>query len=79
MMGPRFYFSMASGYPLVVRLFLWLCLALVYPVWVFVVLCGLAAYYVLYAVLWIIFLPLRMWMKARHPEQVEAWKRQQQE
>jgi hypothetical protein len=35
-------------------------------------------YYVLYAVLWTVFLPLRIWIKACPPAQVEAWKRQQQ-
>ncbi len=78
-LGPRFYFSMAAGYPLLIKVFLWFCLALVYPVWVVAVLFSLVCYYVLYAVLWTLFLPLRLWLKVRHPDRLEAWKREQRE
>ena len=56
-MGPRFYFSQAEGYPGPIKWFLWLAMVFVYPVWIFVVLFGLAAYGVLYALLWVVFAP----------------------
>jgi hypothetical protein len=75
--------SQAEGYPVVIKQFLQLCLVLVYPAWVFAVLCGLAVYYVvllpgyyvLLAVFWVLFWPLRMRQKKKNPEEYEAYKK----
>src|SRR3954468_1944872 len=37
-MGPRFVWSMAEGYPVVLKQFIQFCLILIYPAWVFGVL-----------------------------------------
>ena len=39
-MNPRFVLSMADGYPVVLKQFIQFCLILIYPGWVFTVLCG---------------------------------------
>ena len=39
-MNPRFVLSMADGYPVVLKQFIQFCLIIIYPAWVFAVLCG---------------------------------------
>jgi YggT family protein len=76
MLSPRFFFSMADGYPVVLKQFIQFCLLIIYPAWLFAVPFGLAVYYIGYAIiyppLWLLFLPVRMWMKKNRPEEYEA-------
>jgi YggT family protein len=75
-MHPRFFFSMADGYPVVLKQFIQFCLLIVYPAWLFTVPFGLVVYYVGYAIiyppLWLLFLPVRMYQKKYHPEEYAA-------
>jgi len=75
-MSPRFVWSMAEGYPVVLKQFIQFCLILVYPAWVFAVLCGglitLLFYVTVYPVLWLIFWPMRAHQKKHHPEEYAA-------
>lgn len=74
-MHPRFFFSLANGYPVGIKQFLQFCLLLVYPGWLFAApLCG-AIYYAGYGVLWVVFWPLRAWMKKNRPEEYAASQR----
>lgn len=72
-MSPRFVWSMAEGYPVVLKQFIQFCLIIIYPGWVFGVLCMLGIYclfYVtVYPVLWVLFWPLRNYQKKHHPEE----------
>src|SRR3954447_3047183 len=72
-MSPRFVWSMAEGYPVVLKQFIQFCLILIYPAWVFAVLCGAALhalfYVTVYPVLWLIFWPMRAHQKKHHPEE----------
>jgi YggT family protein len=68
---PGFVLGQADGYPAGVKQFLQFCLVLIYPAWVFAVLAGLA----LYGVLWVVFSPLRVWMKRKDPEAYAASQR----
>ncbi|WP_205877079.1 hypothetical protein [Mycobacterium camsae] len=68
MMNPRFLLSLAGGYPVVVKQFLWFCLILIYPGWLFAVLASAAMYYTVYATLWVLFWPARAWMSKNRPE-----------
>lgn len=72
-MSPRFVWSMAEGYPVVLKQFIQFCLILIYPAWVFAVLAGAALYglfYVtVYPVLWVLFWPMRAYQKKHHPEE----------
>ena len=43
-MSPRLVWSMAEGYPVVLKQFIQFCLILIYPAWVFAVLVGGAAH-----------------------------------
>jgi hypothetical protein len=76
MMSPRYVWSMAEGYPVVVKQFLQFCLILIYPGWVFAVLAGglltLLFYVTVYPVLWVIFWPVRAYQKKHHPEEYAA-------
>ena len=81
--SPRFVWSQAEGYPVVIKQFLQFCLILVYPAWVFAALFMLAlyyvvllpGYYVLLAVGWVLFWPLRVSQKKKNPEEYEEYKR----
>jgi YggT family protein len=81
-MSLRFLLSQADGYPVVIKQFLQFCLILIYPAWVFGILAMLAiyyvimlpGYYVLLAVFWVLFWPLRMRQKKKNPEEYEAYK-----
>ncbi|HJT93860.1 MAG TPA: hypothetical protein VJ777_18345 [Mycobacterium sp.] len=82
-MSPRFVLSQADGYPVVIKQFLQFCLVLVYPAVVFAALFGLAVYYVvllpgyyiLLAVFWVLFWPLRMRQKKKNPDEYEAYRK----
>ena len=71
-MSPKFVWSMADGYPVVIKQFLQFCLVLIYPGWIAGVLFSMVAYglfYVtVYPVLWLIFWPMRNYQKKHHPE-----------
>lgn len=72
-MHPKFVFSMAEGYPVVLKQFIQFCLILIYPAWIFTVLCGAALhalfYVTVYPVLWLLFWPMRAYQKKHHPEE----------
>jgi YggT family protein len=74
-MSPRFVWSMADGYPVVIKQFLQFCLILIYPAWLFGVLACAAIYYSVYGVLWVVLSPLRLWMKKNRPEDYAASQR----
>jgi hypothetical protein len=81
-LSPRFVLSQADGYPVVIKQFLQFCLILVYPAFVFAALFALVVYYVvllpgyyvLLAVFWVLFWPLRMRQKKKNPEEYEAYR-----
>lgn len=72
-LSPKLVWSMADGYPVVIKQFLQFCLVLVYPGWVFGVLVGAVLYglfYVtVYPILWVLFWPMRAWMKKNRPDE----------
>ena len=76
LMSPRLVWSMAEGYPVVLKQFIQFCLILVYPAWVFAVLVGglfqLAFYVTVYPLLWLLFWPARAHQKRNHPEEYAA-------
>ncbi|WP_304118943.1 hypothetical protein [Mycolicibacterium bacteremicum] len=78
-MHPRVIWGMADDQPVVLKQFVQFCLIIVYPAYLFFVLCSIAAYglfYVtVYPVLWLVFLPVRMWMKRNRPEEYAASQR----
>lgn len=75
-MSPKFVWSMAEGYPVVLKQFVQFCLVIIYPAWVFAVLAGMVVYglfYVtVYPVLWVLFWPMRNNQKKNHPEEYAA-------
>jgi hypothetical protein len=75
-MSPRFVWSMAEGYPVVVKQFIQFCLILIYPAWVFAVLAGALVtglfYVTVYPLLWLVFWPIRASQKKNHPEEYAA-------
>lgn len=75
-MSPRFVWSMAEGYPVVLKQFIQFCLIIIYPAWVFAVLCGglatLLFYVTVYPVLWVLFWPMRQSQEKNHPEEYAA-------
>jgi hypothetical protein len=75
-MSPRFVWSMAEGYPVVLKQLIQFCLIIIYPAWVFAVLCGglitLLFYVTVLPVLWLIFWPARAYQKKNHPEEYAA-------
>jgi YggT family protein len=71
-MSPRFVWSQAEGYPVGIKQFLQFCLILIYPAWVVGVLFMAALYYAIYGPLWLLFWPLRTWMKKNRPEDYAA-------
>jgi hypothetical protein len=74
-MSPRFVWSMADGYPVVLKQFIQFCLILIYPAWLFGVLAGAVMYYSVYGVLWVVLSPIRLWMKKNRPEDYAASQR----
>lgn len=83
LMGPRFYFSQAEGYPGPVKWFLWFAMVWVYPVWVVTIplamLIGWVGRGVGHVLLWIVVTPVRLWMKRYRPEQLAAWEEEQRQ
>ena len=78
MVNPRFLLSQADGYPAGIKQFLQFCLILVYPAFLFFLL--VAGVFVLvgkafYGVWWVLFAPLRLWMKKNRPEDYAASQR----
>jgi hypothetical protein len=77
-MSPRYVWSMAEGYPVVIKQFIQFCLILIYPGWVFAVLAGglvtLLFYVTVYPILWLLFWPVRAYQKKNHPEEYAATK-----
>ena len=75
-MSPRFVWSMAEGYPVVLKQFIQFWLILIYPAWVFAVLCGALAtglfYVTVYPILWVSFWPMRQSQKKNLPEEYAA-------
>jgi hypothetical protein len=82
-LSPRVVLSQADGYPVVIKQFLQFCLILIYPAWVFSVLFMFVFYYVillpgkyvLLAVFWVLFWPLRMRQKKKNPEEYEEYRK----
>ena len=71
--SPRFLWSMAEGYPVVLKQFIQFCLILIYPAWIFFLICAAALhllfYVTVYPVLWLLFWPMRAYQKKHHPEE----------
>jgi hypothetical protein len=71
--SPRFLWSMAEGYPVLLKQFIQFCLIIIYPAWVFGVLFAAAMhalfYVTIYPLLWLLFWPLRAYQKKNHPEE----------
>ena len=71
--SPRFLWSMAEGYPVVLKQFIQFCLIIIYPAWIFFLLVGGAMhalfYVTVYPVLWLLFWPIRNHQKKHHPEE----------
>jgi hypothetical protein len=82
-MSLPFVLSQADGYPVVIKQFLQFCLLLIYPAWIFAALVMFAiyyvillpGYYVLLAVFWVLFWPLRMRQKKKNPEEYEEYRK----
>ena len=71
-MSPRAVWSMADGQPVVLKQLVQFCLIIVYPGWIIGMLFALAFYYAGYAVLWVVFAPIRLWMKKNRPDEYAA-------
>ena len=69
MLSLRYVLSYADPYPVVIKQFLQFCLVLIYPAWIVGVLFSLGCYLAVYSVLWVIFWPVRAWMKRNRPEE----------
>ena len=76
-LSPRAVLSMADPYPVVLKQFVQFCLIIVYPAWVVGLLFGLAIYYSVYGVLWVLFAPIRLWMKKNRPDEYAASQQKQ--
>lgn len=74
-MSPRFVWSMADGYPVGIKQFLQFCLILIYPAWLVGVLASALMYFSVYGVFWVLFAPIRLWMKKNRPEDYAASQR----
>lgn len=74
-MSPRFVWSMADGYPVGIKQFLQFCLILIYPAWLVGVLASAVMYFSVYGVFWVLFAPIRLWMKKNRPEDYAASQR----
>ena len=72
-LSPKTVWAMADGQPVVLKQFVQFCLIIVYPGWVLGILgCLLvygAFYVTVYPVLWVLFWPMRAWMKKNRPEE----------
>lgn len=70
---PKTVWQMSDGQPVVLKQFVQFCLIIVYPGWVLGILGCLFFYglfYVtVYPVLWVVFWPMRAWMKKNRPEE----------
>lgn len=75
MMNPRYLLSMADDCPRAARPFLQFGLLIIYPAWLFMVAVWALTYGAIYAVLWVIFWPVRAWMKQNRPEEYAASQR----
>lgn len=73
--SPRFVWSMADGYPVGIKQFLQFCLILIYPAWLVGVLASAIMYFSVYGVFWVLFAPIRLWMKKNRPEDYAASQR----
>ncbi|TDO18818.1 YggT family protein [Mycobacterium sp. BK086] len=71
-LSPRAVMAMAEGQPVVLKQFVQFCLIIVYPAWVVGMLVALAFYYAGYGVLWVLFAPIRLWMKKNRPDEYAA-------
>ncbi|KAB7760658.1 hypothetical protein [Mycolicibacterium mucogenicum] len=71
-MHPKAFFAMADGYPVGVKQFLQFFLLLIYPGWLIAAPLCAAIYFTGYGLLWILFWPLRAWMKKNRPEEYAA-------
>ena len=69
---PRFLVSQADGYPVVLKQLLQFGLVIAYPAWVAGILVSLAVYCTGYAILWLVFWPVRAWMKRNRPQEYAA-------
>ena len=73
MASPRYLWSMAEGYPVVLKQFIQFCLILIYPGWLFFIVVAAALhalfYVTVYPVLWVLFWPVRNYQKKNHPEE----------
>ncbi len=76
-LSPRSVLSMADPYPVVLKQFVQFCLIIVYPGWVVGLLFALAIYYSVYGVLWVLFAPIRLWMKKNRPDEYAASQQKQ--
>lgn len=76
-LSPRSVLSMADPYPVVLKQFVQFCLIIVYPGWVFGLLFALVIYYAGYGVLWVLFAPIRLWMKKNRPDEYAASQKKQ--
>ena len=75
-MSPRFVWSQAEGYPVVIKQFLQFCLILIYPAWLFLVLLAWpiwAVGKVLEGILYVLFWPVRALHKRNNPEEYAAF------
>lgn len=71
-MSLPYVLSQAEGYPVVIKQFLQFCLILIYPAWVAGVAFSALVYYSVYSFFWILFWPVRAWMKKNRPEDYAA-------
>ncbi|SBS73113.1 conserved hypothetical protein [uncultured Mycobacterium sp.] len=76
-LSPSSVLSMADPYPVVLKQFVQFCLIIVYPAWVVGLLFALAIYYAVYGVLWVLFAPIRLWMKKNRPDEYAASQQKQ--
>lgn len=72
-LSPKTVWRMADGQPVVLKQFVQFCLVIIYPGWVLGILGCLMVYglfYItVYPVLWVLFWPMRAWMKKNRPEE----------
>jgi hypothetical protein len=69
--SPRYVWSMAEGYPVVLKQFIQFCLIIIYPAWLFLVLIAWPVWLVgklLEAMLMVLFWPVRAIYRRNNPE-----------
>jgi hypothetical protein len=71
---PRGIVTIPRSLPIAVRHLVSLILLLVYPIWLFVFLTVLIVGRIIYALLWVLFLPLALRQKRHHPAEYAAAK-----